>query len=83
MNDLERKKWHEEERNVMVEKGSADWELATRYKKQHNPYSDDKIIIAEAWRDKDNFLCIRYTTSFGRELDWFHYTMENNELGWW
>lgn len=83
MNNEERKQWHQEEKHILVEKDSKDWKLAEIYKSQHNPYSDTKIIIADVWRDTSNYLCIRYTTTFGRELDWFHYVVKNNELTWW
>jgi hypothetical protein len=83
MNELERKEWHESEKDIMVEIGSEDWKLAECYKNQHNPYFSEKIKIAEVWRDYRNFLCVRYITTFGRELDWFHYTVNNGELEWW
>lgn len=83
MNDNERKAWHEEEKDIMVEVDSEDWKLAQLYKKQHNPYFSEKIKIAEVWRDYRGYLCVRYITTFGRDLDWFHYSIENNDLVWW
>jgi len=80
---MDNQKWHEEAHHTLVIKDSEDWKLAETYKKQHSPYSDDKIRMSEVWRDINNFLCIQYITSFGRKLDWFHYTIENNELMWW
>lgn len=83
MNESERKLWHQEERDIMVEDGSEDWKLAETYKQLHYAYADDRIKIAEVWRDYRNFICVQYVTSFGRYLDWFHYTVKNGELEWW
>lgn len=81
--EIKRKKWHEEEQDIMIEMGCEDWNLAEEYKTQHSPYYDKNVLIKEVWRDKDNNLCIQYVSSFGRMLDWFHYKIDNGELEWW
>jgi hypothetical protein len=83
MNEIENKKWHEENQHQMVEKDSDDWKLAEKYKKQHPTYSGENVLIEEVWRDKNNTLCVRYISSFERDLEWFHYVENNNELEWW
>ncbi|GEM_PF-2460010 len=80
---LDSKKWHKRNQHKMVEIDSEDWKLAEKYKKQHSTYSGENVLIEEVWRDKNNTLCVRYIDSFGRELDWYHYLENDNELEWW
>lgn len=75
--------WHNKEGHKMAMKDSEDWSLAEKYKKEHPDYSKDQILISEVWRDKDDILCVRYISNFGRKLDWFHYVSKNSEVTWW
>lgn len=75
--------WHNEEGHRMSRKDSEDWHLAEKCKKEHPDYSKDQILISEVWRDKNNILCVRYISNYGRILDWFHYMITNSEVTWW
>lgn len=83
MNAIDRKEWHKREDHVMVEKDSLDWKRAEKYQAEHSKHYKDAIFIKEVWRDKDNFLCVQYANSSGKMSNWFHYTVNNGELGWW
>jgi hypothetical protein len=83
MNAAERKEWHNSEHHVMVEKDSLDWKRAERYQAEHSRYYDGAVFINEAWRDKDNYLCVQYASGSGEIANWFHYTVNNGELEWW
>lgn len=78
-----REEWHRSEGNIIVPEDSSDWRLAEQYRKQHLPYYKHLGSIKEVWRDKDGFLCVQYVSDIGEPLNWFHYTIEDNEISWW
>lgn len=63
-------------------KSRCDLQLAESFKKNHPVYSDSSIRIREVWRE-GKVLCVRYETTKGKEIGWFHYLYENGELTWW
>lgn len=83
MTDIERLEWHKLENDTMVLEGSPDWKMAEQYRKHHALYYNGVGSIKEVWRDKNGFLCVQYVSDSGELMNWFHYTIDDNEITWW